>query len=113
MPDKLYFDGQCPLCVKEMDRLEKIKDVDLELIDIHTLKDGDSTVDKDTLLRVLHLERGEEMITGIKANIAAWQHTRYGIMWRWMQWPLIRPIVEIAYNRWAKWRYDRLYEAQD
>ena len=26
-----------------------------------------------------------------------------------MTWPLIRPIVEIAYNRWARWRYDRLY----
>jgi predicted DCC family thiol-disulfide oxidoreductase YuxK len=52
------------------------------------------------------------MVTGIEANVAAWQHTRYGVLWRWMTWPLIRPIVELAYNRWARWRYDRLYKAE-
>ncbi|MCH1493207.1 MAG: DUF393 domain-containing protein [Luminiphilus sp.] len=112
MPDKLYFDGHCPLCVKEMNRLREIKDDDLDLVDIHTLTDSETPVNKDTLLRVLHLEKNGQMITGIDANVAAWQHTRYGLLWRWMQLPLIRPIVEFAYNRWARWRYDRLYETQ-
>ena len=109
MPDKLYYDGQCPLCVKEMDRLRVIKDADLDLVDIHALDDDATPVAKDTLLRVLHMERDGEMVTGIDANIAAWEHTRYGALWRWMRLPLIRPIVELAYNRWARWRYDRLY----
>ena len=113
MPDKLYFDGHCPLCVKEMDRLEKIKGDSLELVDIHSLDATDSPVDKDTLLRVLHLEEdGGVMRTGIDANVAAWQHTRYGILWRWMRLPLIRPLIEVVYDRWARWRYDRLYHDQ-
>lgn len=78
MPDTLYYDGQCPLCVKEMDRLRIIKDEQLQLVDIHQLSDPESPVDKDQLLRVLHLERDGKMVTGIEANVAAWQHTRYG-----------------------------------
>ena len=54
MPDTLYYDGQCPLCVKEMDRLRIIKDEQLQLVDIHQLSDPESPVDKDQLLRVLH-----------------------------------------------------------
>ena len=112
MPDTLYYDGQCPLCVKEMDKLRVIKDEQLQLVDIHGLSEPDSPVEKDQLLRVLHLERDGHMVTGIEANVAAWQHTSYGVLWRWMTWPLIRPIVELAYNRWARWSYDRLYKAE-
>ncbi len=106
MPDTLYYDGQCPLCVKEMDRLRRLKGPDLSLCDIHEL---DDRPDRDTLLRVLHLERDGEFLTGVDANVAAWQHTRFGWLWRWMTWPLLRPFVERAYDRWARWRYDRLY----
>ncbi len=135
MTDTLFYDGQCPLCVKEMDRLRQLKSSTLELQDIHALDDlavtetlestrGDTqkTVErapehvsttampsKTALLKVLHLQRDGQFITGIDANIAAWQHTRYGWLWRWLSWPIIRPIVEIVYDRWAKWRYDRLY----
>ena len=123
MTDTLYYDGQCPLCVSEMDRLRRLKGPELSLRDIHALDaelddDVDSynaatcntdRPDRDTLLRVLHLERDGVFLTGVDANVAAWQHTRFGWLWRWMTWPLIRPVVEIAYNRWARWRYDRLY----
>ena len=135
MTDTLFYDGQCPLCVKEMDRLRQLKSSTLELQDIHELDDlavtetlennrGDnqkpverapeqaSTTampSKTALLKVLHLQRDGQFITGIDANIAAWQHTRYGWLWRWLSWPIVRPIVEIVYERWAKWRYDRLY----
>ncbi len=122
MPDTLYYDGQCPLCVKEMDRLRRLKGSSLSLCDIHELDyqrdhapGGDTTgqpsgrPDRDTLLRVLHLERDGVFLTGVDANVAAWQHTRFGWLWRWMTWPVIRPMVERVYDRWARWRYDRLY----
>ncbi len=113
--DVLYYDGQCPLCVKEMDRLHRLKDQHLLLKDIHTLPEAyDDDPDcpqpsKERLLRVLHLQRNGRFITGIDANIAAWQHTRFGLCWRWLGWPFIRPIAEFAYHRWAQWRYQRLY----
>lgn len=111
MTDTLYYDGQCPLCVREMNRLQHLKSEDLALRDIHDLADDDPTLpDRDTLLRELHLQRGDKLITGIDANVAIWQYTRYGALWRWLTWPMIRPFSSWAYNRWAQWRYDRLYK---
>ena len=37
--DRLYFDGQCPLCSFEMRHLAKEKHDSLELLDIHSLPD--------------------------------------------------------------------------
>jgi predicted DCC family thiol-disulfide oxidoreductase YuxK len=37
--DQLYYDGHCPLCLAEMDRLRELADAELELVDIHTLPD--------------------------------------------------------------------------
>jgi predicted DCC family thiol-disulfide oxidoreductase YuxK len=108
--DILYYDGQCPLCRREMSKLAALKDDKLELKDIHTLTSNEIALDKDTLLRVLHLNRNGEYLTGIDANIAAWEHTRYGALWRWMRLPLIRVVIEWFYARWALVRYNKLYK---
>ena len=83
-PDILYYDGQCSLCSKEMARLRKLKDANLELRDIHTLQDpalgpfnlGENRPEKERLLRVLHLERNGIFLTGVDANAAGSQPRR-------------------------------------
>jgi predicted DCC family thiol-disulfide oxidoreductase YuxK len=109
MKETLYYDGKCSLCVAEMDKLADIKGEQLELQDIHQLSDQLTKDERVNMLKVLHLQRGDRWITGIDANIAAWQHTRWGWIWRILGWPIIKPIANIAYQRWARWRYDRLY----
>lgn len=106
MRDILYYDGQCPLCAKEMERLRALKDDHLELVDIHDLP---AEHNREELLRVLHLEREGNYLTGIDANVAAWQHTRLGWIWRLLTLPVVRPVVTWFYDRWAQWRYNRLY----
>ena len=109
-PDILYYDGQCPLCQREMARLAQIKGPGLELVDIHTLADDvPERPSRQTLLEVLHLKRGTTYLTGLDANVAAWQHTSMGIFWRWLRWPVVRPLVDPVYNRWARWRFNRMY----
>lgn len=106
----LYYDGQCPLCTKEMDRLEKLKDQDLQLADIHTLAPDQDLPAKDTLLRTLHLRLPDgRLLTGADANVAAWQHTRHGAWFRWLRWPIVSSIVDRLYDAWARRRYNRLY----
>lgn len=106
----LYYDGQCPLCTKEMARLEKLKDQQLQLADIHTLAPDPDLPDKDTLLRTLHLRLPNgQLLTGATANVAAWQYTRHGGWFRWLRWPLIRQFVDRLYDFWARRRYQRLY----
>ncbi|MEP5568333.1 MAG: DUF393 domain-containing protein [Halioglobus sp.] len=106
----LYYDGRCSICAKEMKRLARLKTDDLVLTDIHSMYADSSLPDTDTLLRTLHLrEAGGNLLTGVDANVAAWSYTRIGPLFRWMQWPLIAPVVDIFYTRWARWRYERLY----
>ena len=109
-PATLYYDGQCPLCMKEMARLGRLKNEQLQLADIHQLGDASGLPERDVLLRTLHLRLPDgQLLTGVDANVAAWGYTRYGIWFRWMRWPVLRYIADRVYRSWARWRYDRLY----
>ena len=108
--DQLYYDGQCPLCLAEMDKLRRLADPGLELIDIHSLADTAGLPGRGTLLGTLHLRRDEgSFLKGMDANVAAWQHTRYGWLWRPLRWPAVRTLADACYRPWARWRYRRLY----
>ena len=62
------------------------------------------------LLRVLHFETASgESLTGLDATVAAWQPTRIGFLWGWLRWPLIRPVADKVYTRWAASRFNKLY----
>lgn len=106
--ETLYYDGQCPLCSAEMSRLGAHKSASLKLVDIHQIDLDDAT--KHRMLKVLHLEAADGTFkTGIEANIAAWEHTRWGLAWRWLRLPVIRWFAGVVYNAWAENRYSRLY----
>ena len=109
--ETLYYDGTCPLCRREISHLEKIADKNICFEDVHG--SDMEPAEAEARLKFLHLETDSgEVLKGLDANVAAWQHTRYGILWRWMRLPLIRPLIEVVYDRWARWRYDRLYRDQ-
>ncbi|TDG13392.1 DUF393 domain-containing protein [Seongchinamella unica] len=106
----LYYDGHCSLCTREMARLAEFKDTGLRLQDIHQLDDFRGLPDRDTLLRNLHLKTAEgRLLTGVDANVAAWQGTRYRHLVGWMRWPVVKPVADAVYRWWARWRYRRLY----
>ena len=105
----LYYDGICPLCQREMAHLAKLKSDQLTLLDIHDLPPSTEVPDKETLLQNLHLKRGLEWITGLDASVAAWQYTRIGFFWRWLSWPIIKPLADWGYDQWATRRYAKRY----
>lgn len=123
--DRLYYDGQCPLCRTEVKHLQTLADEALELVDIHQLADDNNRLanpalpPRQQLLKRLHLERagdgidGGELRVGLDANVAAWQHTRYGMLVRWLRWPWVRRLVDPLYSYWADVRYRRLYGSTD
>ena len=109
MPDLLYYDSRCPLCRREIALLERLCDDGLAFVDIHGVE-GEMGPGRDELLRRLHLRRATgQMITGLEANVAVWQHTSFGFAWRLLLLPGIRPLAEALYDRWAQRRYRRLY----
>jgi predicted DCC family thiol-disulfide oxidoreductase YuxK len=105
----LYYDGACPLCSTEIDRLRAASDGSLRTLDIHALAPGECE-DVDQLLRTLHyVSPTGDRLVGLDANVAAWQHTRWGFAFRWLRWPLVRSIASRVYDVWARWRYRRMY----
>ena len=109
--DTLYFDGQCPICTREVTKLQELSGDSLFLQNIHEVEEGDLPT-RETLLRELHLKTADgDMLVGIDANVAAWQHTRFGVFLRWLRWPLIRSFSSRVYALWAERRYRRLYQA--
>jgi predicted DCC family thiol-disulfide oxidoreductase YuxK len=108
--DTLYYDGQCPLCNAEMQKLKLHVGDKLELVDIHSLPKDASLPGKQALLSNLHLKQASgDFLIWLEANVAAWQHTRYGVFFRWLRWPVLRSIADRVYDSWAHWRYRRLY----
>ncbi|ARN75481.1 thiol-disulfide oxidoreductase DCC family protein [Oceanicoccus sagamiensis] len=108
--DTLFYDGQCPLCSVEMKKLRQQAGQQIQLVDIHSLSPSPELPDKNALLRSLHLQKANgDLLQGIEANVAAWQHTRLGIFWRWLRWPVIKPLANFCYHYWAERRYQQLY----
>jgi len=120
--DTLFFDGQCPLCSKEIRWLKKLARPSLQLVDIHanvpekcetsSKRQGESIIlpDRQDLLKTLHLRKADgQWLTGINANVAAWAHTPMGIVFKILKLPVIKGLAGRFYNYWAKVRYQRLY----
>lgn len=108
--DILYFDGRCPLCSAEIDRLRRWSDQGLSTVNVHDL--DLEAHEKEMRLKVLHLERADgTLLKGLDANVAAWQYTRLGFLTRWLRWPLIGNIADAAYAFWAERRYKKLYSS--
>lgn len=110
--ETLYYDGMCPVCAREMEHLGRLKRDSLDLVDIHQIDITNEMPSKEDLLLNLHLKRGDEWLVGADANVAAWQHTRFGVLWAWLRWPVVKQIVDPVYAFWAKRRYDDLYGAK-
>ena len=109
MPEILFYDGQCPICRREIKVLQSLAGEGLQFRDLHQ-SEGVELPSREALLRTLHLQRADgSFVTGLEANVAMWQHTRFGWLWRWLMWPGVRPLADWFYARWAERRYRRLY----
>lgn len=107
--DTLFYDGDCPLCRKEIGLLKRLSRPTLAFADIHTVDDRNAPP-REELLRSLHLRKADgSMLRGLEANVAMWQHTAFGVPWRLFTLPGLRVIAGWVYDRWARRRYTRLY----
>ena len=112
--DTLFYDGQCPLCTKEIATLRKLENGTLAFADIHAQQKGESLLpSREAMLRRLHLQKGDgQWVTGLPANVRAWSHTRFGLLFAPLLWPLIYPLASRVYSAWADRRYQKKYACQ-
>ena len=107
----LYFDGQCPLCSREIAKLKKSVLEPISFVDIH---EADlSKTDKTLFLKKLHLFRDGEVEVGFKANLSLWIATRYGWLFAVFKVPLVFELCDAIYDFWAKHRFKSRYPELD
>jgi predicted DCC family thiol-disulfide oxidoreductase YuxK len=110
--DTLFYDGQCPLCAREIATLKKLETGNLIFADVHVQENRKGLLpDREALLRRLHLLTSEgEWVIGLHATVRAWSHTRFGFLFKPLLWPVIYPLASRAYSSWADRRYQRKYD---
>ena len=108
--DILYYDGNCPLCLREIRALARLGDQGLQLVDAHSYEPGSDEPSRESMLLRLHLKTAEgSWLSGVDATVKAWSHTRWGFLFRPLRWPLLAPLADRAYDYWARRRFDGLY----
>ncbi|GGY72682.1 thiol-disulfide oxidoreductase DCC family protein [Marinobacter zhanjiangensis] len=112
--DMLFYDGQCPLCRREVNTLRRLERGGLGFVDIHRQPDdGPLAPGREALLRRLHLVTADgTWHIGLDATVRAWSHTPAGWLFRPLTWPLFRPLAQVVYERWADRRYRRRYACE-
>ena len=108
--DTLYYDGNCPLCLREIRALEKLRDSQLRLVNVHTHEPAPGEPSLDSMLLRLHLKSDDgNWLSGVDATVKAWSHTRWGALFRPLRWPLLSGLADRAYEYWARRRFNGLY----
>lgn len=107
-PLTLYFDGDCPLCAREIQLLRRRADehrlnlVDISLGDFDPAAVGQS---KQTLQNCLHARFANgQWVTGLDATLWSW---RAAGLDRWaapLTWKLLRPLFELGYRLFCRLR---------
>ncbi len=108
----MFYDGACSLCQREVAHYRRLDGQhNINWVDISTAPDelNEHGIDYNTAMSRLHvLDKNGHMHSGVKAFLTVWSALPY---YRWLavviQKLRITPVLELAYQRFAKWRLAR------
>ncbi len=106
----LLYDGDCPLCLREVNFLQKkdagrglVKFTDIADLDYSPAENGG--VDFETAMGRIHAVRADGTVV---KNVAVFQEVYEAIGIGWMyaptKWPIVGPVVNKIYDLWADQR---------
>ena len=113
MAFKIFYDGTCPLCEKEMNQLKKLNtEGNLSFVDImdEEFESNYPELDWQALNDRIHgmCEDGT-LLVGLDATHRAWSEVGKGWVYAPLRWPVIRFFADKAYLLFAKNRYKISY----
>ncbi|MEL6382036.1 MAG: DUF393 domain-containing protein [Cyanobacteria bacterium J06626_18] len=107
---KLLYDGDCPLCLREVNFLQK-KDAGRGLVDFVDIADdgyspaANGGVDFATAMGRIHAVLPDgTVIKNVEVFRRIYSILGIGWMYAPTRWPLIGPLVDKLYDIWADWR---------
>lgn len=105
----IFYDGFCPLCVREMDHLRKIdakQKLRLEDIQQPDFSHRYPQIDKSEASAILlSLQPDGRLLRGLDSTHKAWSLVGKGWRTAWLRWPVIRWFADKAYLFFARNRY--------
>ncbi|WP_346293505.1 DUF393 domain-containing protein [Sphaerothrix gracilis] len=107
---KLLYDGDCPLCLREVNFLQKrdagrglVKFVDIA--DEAYSPDENAGIDYETAMGRIHAVLPDgTVIKNVAVFRRVYQILGMGWIYAVTKWPIIGPIVDKLYELWADWR---------
>ncbi len=105
----IFYDGQCPLCVREMNHLRRAdRQGCLRLVDIQQpgFAEDFPHIDPYAARTVLHADaRDGTQLLGLDVTYRAWSLVGKGFWIAPLRWPVIRWFADKAYLWFARNRY--------
>lgn len=99
---KLFFDGSCSLCRREINWLAAKLQPHLELIDISADDfTGFAGVSKSAMMQQIHLWQEDHFLIGIDATLHYWQLAGHSWSARLLRLPPCYWLAKKAYAYWA------------
>lgn len=103
----LLYDGECPLCLREVNFLQK-KDAGRDVIKFTDIAEPDydpaqnGGVDFETAMGRIHAVRADgTVIQGVEVFRQVYDALGLGWMYAPTKWPIIGPLVNRLYDLWA------------
>ncbi|KOP26502.1 thiol-disulfide oxidoreductase [Hapalosiphon sp. MRB220] len=107
---KLLYDGECPLCVREVNFLQK-RDAGRGLVAFVDIADDDYNpdahggIDFETAMGRIHAVLPDgTVIKNVEVFRRVYETLGMGWVYAATKWPVIGPIVDKLYGIWADWR---------
>lgn len=105
----IFYDGRCPLCVAEMNALQRYDEqkqlIRLENIHSNGFKDRFPHIDVNAANRVLHgVDENGDLLKGLDVTVRAWELVDRKRWLRILRWPIVRLVADQSYLFFAKHR---------
>ncbi|PMB53008.1 thiol-disulfide oxidoreductase [Fischerella thermalis CCMEE 5201] len=107
---KLLYDGQCPLCLREVNFLQR-RDAGRGLVAFVDIADDDYTpeanggIEFETAMGRIHaLLPDGTVIQNVEVFRRVYEILGMGWVYAATRWPIIGPVVDKLYAIWADWR---------
>ncbi|MCZ4339029.1 thiol-disulfide oxidoreductase DCC family protein [Shewanella colwelliana] len=110
---RIFYDSQCPLCAAEIAKLKRYDTK--EFIELADLASVDFTtryphIDIKYANQILHGETEHgELLTGLDVTYLAWALVGKKHFVVPLTWPVVKPVADFLYLKFAKHRYKISY----
>lgn len=106
---RIFYDGGCPLCLAEMKHLIKLdrqKKIDPVDINQESFKEDYPEIDRQKADQILHGQLADgTILLGLDVTHKAWSLVGKGRWTAIIRWPIIRPLADFAYLKFARHRH--------